>query len=170
MTKPNLFLSIFLAAAGFTAGCDAPDSNTAERVAELAAARAPEQPREEIVVVGPDDEPLSICDLVPPDAVDLDGLPSECDDAAREYTIHVPGAGNGPASAVIDELSADVEPATGPCQEWTWTEYHFFDNPCNSCSFKPNMPGWKRTVQSRWCNACGYCSNWSVERTYCNDC
>ncbi|MCY1058514.1 hypothetical protein [Nannocystis sp. SCPEA4] len=156
MTKPNFFFSLLLAAAGFIVGCDAPPSDAAERVAELAAARAPEQPREEIVIVGPEDEPLSSCDFIPLDVVDLDGLPSECADAAREYTLHVPGASN--------------EPPDGPCQEWAWTEYHFFDNPCNTCSFQPNMPGWKRSVQSRWCNACGYCSNWSVVRVDCLSC
>ncbi|MBZ5711966.1 hypothetical protein [Nannocystis pusilla] len=168
MTKPNLFFSLLLAAAGFTGGCDAPPSDAAERLAELAAARAPEQPREEIVVVESGDEPLSICDFVPLDAVDLEGLPSECDDAAREFTIHVPGEGNGPASGVNDDLRARVQPAA--CADWTWTEYHFFDNPCNTCNPQPNMPGWKRSIQSRWCNACGYCSNWSVESIHCLAC
>ncbi len=163
MTKPNLFLSILLAAAGFTAGCDAPHSDAAERVTELAAARAPEQPREEFIIVGPDDEPLSICDIVPPDAVDLDGLPTECDDTPREYAIHVPEAGHGPSDA-------SIEPQATKCEDWTYQEFRAFDSPCNSCKFKPNMPGWKRAYQSRWCNACGTCWEWTVEKVYCNDC
>lgn len=157
-TLRKLETPLFLLLAG-VAACDAPSPALAELV-EIAEAPPPTEPRESIVVVDGEDEPIEVADFLgcdaepmPPDADE----PTACDEGACE-------------------LAAESEPlalcGVGYCTEWTWQEVRFIDNPCGSCSPQPNMPGWKRVISKRWCNACGCCDDWTTDpkNVYCNPC